>query len=62
MLSAPISSSCLNISASSATVMSFPREARETSKFWQKRHFSGQPQKNMQPLPLENEITGSSNG
>ena len=42
--------------------MSLPRAARETSKFWQNLHFSGQPQKNMQPLPFLKEIGGSSNG
>ena len=62
MLSAPASSSSLKISARIAGETSFPRVARDTSKFWQKRHFNGQPQKKMQPLPFLNDMGGSSNG
>ena len=48
------------ISARRATVTTCPKLPALISRFWQKTHLSGQPEKKMAPLPASPEMGGSS--
>ena len=48
------------ISARRATVTSWPKLPALISRFWQKTHLRGQPEKTMAPEPVSPEMGGSS--